>query len=169
MNNFLKTALSVLVLILIFLLGAVSMWFFQTHLTNQKQTTQTKNTPTSTPEQSTSPTQQADNVTTTPTNTPIPTKSDKEQIAELFATKFNRPVSEIEVIINKQRDPYMQGGVKEKDAMGGGWFLAYKKDGKWIIVDDGNGTISCEKIEPYNFPTDMVPECVDSSGHLKTR
>ena len=50
--------------------------------------------------------------------------------------------------------------------MGGGWFLAYKNPDGWIIVDDGNGTISCETIAPYNFPVDMVPECVDKNGNL---
>lgn len=37
--------------------------------------------------------------------------------------------------------------------------LAAKVNGTWKLIWDGNGTISCASIDPYNFPVSMVPEC----------
>lgn len=42
---------------------------------------------------------------------------------------------------------------------GGGMWLAAKAGGAWKLAWDGNGTISCASVNPYNFPTTMVPEC----------
>ncbi len=109
-----------------------------------------------------------------PTNTtaPLPTvsqKSDSEMIKEAFAQKYNRPTSEVNVTVSKNNGTHAQGGVGFSGEMGGGWFLAYKEGDDWIIVQDGNGTISCETIAPYNFPVDMVSECVDKNGKLIKR
>lgn len=109
-----------------------------------------------------------------PTNTivpspTIPQKSDLELIKEAFAQKYNRPTSEINVTVSKNNGTHAQGGVSFSGEMGGGWFLAYKESGGWIIVQDGNGTISCETIAPYSFPSDMAPECVDKNGKLIKR
>lgn len=104
-----------------------------------------------------------------PTLSPSPTvvkKTDEQGIKEAFSQKYNRPVSEVSITISKNNGIYAQGGVKFAGEMGGGWFLSYKEETGWIIVDDGNGTISCEKIAPYNFPKEFVPECVDKSGKL---
>lgn len=99
----------------------------------------------------------------------IEEKSDLELLTEAFAQKYNHPVPEVIVTINENTGILAKGVIKFEGEMGGGWFLAAKVDGKWIIVDDGNGTISCEKIEPYNFPVSMVFECVDSNGQLIVR
>jgi hypothetical protein len=99
----------------------------------------------------------------------IPQKSDLELIKEAFAQKYNRPVSEINVTVSKNDGTHAHGGVSFAGEMGGGWFLAYKESNGWIIVQDGNGTISCEAIAPYNFPADMAPECVGKNGKLIKR
>lgn len=102
--------------------------------------------------------------TLVPTATPIPTsplKSDLEQIKEAFAQKYNKPLEEVIVAINKNTGIKASGSVKFVGEMGGAMWLAAKSKEKWILVFDGQGTISCEKIEPYNFSTDMVPECWD--------
>ena len=104
-----------------------------------------------------------------PTNTPIPQKSDLEQIREAMAAKHNKPVSQTIVTISKNTGTYASGGVKFEGDVGGGWLLAAKSGGRWVIVDDGNGTMSCEVIAPYNFPSSIVPECVDKNGKLIKR
>ncbi len=43
-------------------------------------------------------------------------------------------------------------------------FLAAKDaDGEWVLVFEGNEKLLCSEIEPYNFPTEMVPECFDDT------
>lgn len=104
--------------------------------------------------------------------TPSPTvvkKSDLEQIKEAMAERHGKPVGETIINISKNTGTHATGGVKFEGEVGGGWFLAAKKDGKWVIVDDGNGTISCEVIEPWDFPSSIVPECVDELGNPVTR
>ena len=87
------------------------------------------------------------------------TKSDLEQIKEAFAEKYNKPLSDVNVTISDNTGTYAKGGVSFAGETGGGWWLAYNDSSGWIIVADGNGTVMCEEIEPYNFPVDLVPEC----------
>jgi hypothetical protein len=43
------------------------------------------------------------------------------------------------------------------------WFAA-KVNGIWKLVWDGNGQINCSDIAAYPaFPTDMIPECWDTT------
>lgn len=98
-----------------------------------------------------------------------PTVSDEELIKKAFGEKYDRPVSEIELKVDKKADEYASGGIKFRGEMGGGWFLAAKTGEEWVIVADGNGTVPCEAVEPYDFPVEMVPECYDEeSGELRT-
>lgn len=104
-----------------------------------------------------------------PTLNPSPTvqeESDLLQLQKAFAKKYNRSATETEVTISKKDETHISGGIKFTGEIAGGWFLAYKTADGWIIVQDGNGTISCETVAPYNFPKSMVPECVDAGGNL---
>jgi len=85
--------------------------------------------------------------------------SDEEGIKQAFAKKYSRDISEVIVTISKNTGQYAQGSVRFAGEMGGGWFLAYKKDTGWIIVADGNGIIPCDTVAPYNFPHEMTPDC----------
>jgi len=84
-------------------------------------------------------------------------------IKAAMAAKYNKQVSEVDLTISKFEPGFAQGGVQFSGEMGGGWFLAAKVDGQWVIAADGNGTISCDKIAPYNFPTTIVSECWDEA------
>ena len=84
-------------------------------------------------------------------------------IKAAMAQKYDRPVSEVNMEIGKYEPSFAQGTVSFGDEMSGGWFLAAEVGGKWVIVDDGNGTISCDIIEPYNFPITIVAECWDEA------
>jgi len=103
-----------------------------------------------------------------------PSPAEKENLVtvfkELFAAKFERPVSEVNISLSQEEAKHVKGSVSFVGEMGGGWFLGAKVANKWVIVDDGNGTVSCEKIAPFDFPTDMVPECwQEDTGKLIVR
>lgn len=107
----------------------------------------------------------------TPIPTPTPTqeeeeKSDLEQIREAFAEKYNKPISEVVVNISENTGTYASGGVRFTGEISGAMWLAYNDGEKWLIVFDGQGTIPCSAVDPYNFPTDMVPECWDETTEV---
>ena len=173
--GFVKPLVYVLFALLLVALGAVGFWFVQDKMMVAKR-------PSLGPEVSLSPVIVESQVSPTPLPSPaasivpaalspsvLPAMSDLEAIKQAFSEKYGRPVSEVNVTVSKNTGSLAQGGVGFEGEMGGGWFLAAKTVDGWIIVDDGNGTISCELTEPYNFPVDMVPECVDNGGNLIVR
>lgn len=129
--------------------------------------------PTIIPSPLSSPAPETPTVVIPPTSSSLPTVvppiSDLELIRAAMAEKHGKPVGEVELTLSKNTGLHAQGSVRFSGEEGGGWFLAYKETTGWIIVQDGNGTVSCETIASYSFPTDMVPECVDKNGNLITR
>jgi len=105
-----------------------------------------------------------------PTAIPSPTITIVQEdlstvIQKSIADKYKlTDLGEISVTVGKQTPDFAEGTVSLSD--GGGWWLAAKTSGHWKLVDDGNGIVSCEKISPYNFPSSMVPQCVDKQGNL---
>lgn len=96
---------------------------------------------------------------------PFPTsRPDKELITEALAIKYNLAYAEVKTIIPQITSTYASGTVSFSGE--GGWFLAFRESNSWKIVADGNGTVNCETVAPYHFPTTMVPECVDKNGQL---
>ncbi len=94
---------------------------------------------------------------------PVAQKTEEELIVEAMASKFNKPTADVDVEINESNGTHASGVVKFAGEVAGGWWLAVKDSSSWIIVADGNGTVLCGDIEPYDFPTDMVPECWDET------
>lgn len=94
--------------------------------------------------------------------------TDEEQIIALFAEKYDKDVSEVEVVMENQVTVFAKGGVTFAGEPGGGIWLAFNGDNGWELVFDGNGSVPCADIEGYDFPVDMVPECVDAEGTLVT-
>jgi len=153
-NNFLQIFLAVTAIILLLIAGAGLFWFYQTKIalpTNQPTTTPT-------PEE----------ILPSPTAIPVtPTEgeeiSDLEQIRQAFADKYNKPLTDVNVVIESNDNEYANGGVRFEGEIGGGWWLAAKVSGEWVIVADGNGSVLCEDIKNYSFPASMVPECWDET------
>jgi Zn-dependent protease with chaperone function len=99
---------------------------------------------------------------TTPTVIEYPEEDVIEALQVAFAQKYSKSASEVTVTMSKLEAAYASGGVRfGPETVGGGWFLAAKRDGSWKVVADGNGVVLCSLVEPYDFPTSMVPECFD--------
>jgi hypothetical protein len=72
------------------------------------------------------------------------------------------------ITVSKIAGNFAQGGASEQG--GGGMWFAAKAGGVWNLAWDGNGTISCTSVNPYNFPTTMIPQCWnDATQKMVTR
>jgi len=98
-------------------------------------------------------------------------KTDEELIAQVLANKYGKPAEDLTLDIQKRIDDYILGGVTFAPGGPGntGFFLAAKKDNQWHIAADGNGSIACSDIEPYDFPIEIINECVDEDGSLNIK
>ena len=153
MNNGWKIGFFTLLAFLI--IGAnVFVWFFW----GKKVIPQTKTIPSPTP----SP-------TITQKITPTTTVDETVLIKQAVFQKTGLNASQAEVTINKNTGQYATGNIKEFEAVGGAYWLAAKTEHGWVCVYDGQSQPTCEQIAPYNFPKDMVPECLDQNGNLLKR
>lgn len=111
-----------------------------------------------------------DNVPLFPSATIAPSQpsinDDILQIKTAFAQKYGRKVTDVDLDLTADDGTHAIGTVTFKLAMAGGHILAAKAAGAWVIVQDGNGSVMCDAVNPYKFPKSMVPECVDSQGKL---
>lgn len=170
--NFIQIIIFMLASIVIFLAGGLTFWFFQDKII-KKEVTQTPS-PSPSPQASVAPVLPSpvqgpqEQASPSPINQ-VPVKTDLELLREAMAQKHSKQVSEVNLTIGKNTGTHASGGVAFSGEIGGGWWLAAKTGGSWVIVDDGNGTISCEIIAPYNFPASIVPECVKADGTLVQR
>lgn len=86
----------------------------------------------------------------------------KSDLTTKFSEKYNKPEEQIELEINIETEAFAKGIIRFKDEGGGGiWLAANTKEG-WELAFDGNGIISCDITTKFNFPTNMVPGCVDN-------
>lgn len=98
------------------------------------------------------------------------TVSDNDLIIKAIADKFSKNVSDISISISKKDDNNAYGGMSFGDEMGGGYFVAVKQNGTWIIIADGNGTIDCSVLDQYGVPASIVGECFNQeTGESVTR
>jgi hypothetical protein len=92
------------------------------------------------------------------------TSADEIAIKQLFVDQYSTEAERPEVKIEKLVGSTARGGITFKDdsgeAVSGAYFFAAKVDGTWKIVLSGNGQISCATLAPYNFPADMITDCV---------
>ncbi len=153
---FLQIFLVVTAVVLLLVAGAGLFWLYQNKVAIKPEEVSTTATPT-------------EIETPSPTSIPFtPTEaeeevSDLEQISQALADRHSKPVEDANVTIQDNDGEYAKGGVVFEGEIGGGWWLAAKVDGEWIIVADGNGSVLCADIEGYDFPTSMVPECWDEA------
>lgn len=140
--------------VLFFGVGGLAFWFYQQKISPPliDSVVELKPTSNSTPIPTVMPT-----VITTPGI------SDEQLIKQALADRHSKTVGETEMSINHNTGTHAQGVVRFTGEISGAWWLAYNDGSGWLIVDAGNGTISCAVIAPYNFPTSLVPECYDEA------
>lgn len=107
--------------------------------------------------------------TPSPTSLPSPTIDDTAAIKKALAEKLGKSETELEISISKNTGSFTKGNVKEKEAVGGGYFLAAKTAGGWVIVYDGQSQPPCKDLATYNFPKDLAPECINTAGQVVKR
>ncbi|OGD84560.1 hypothetical protein A2165_02530 [Candidatus Curtissbacteria bacterium RBG_13_40_7] len=104
-----------------------------------------------------------------PPASPKPTPDDFSLIRDTLILKTGISQDDIQVVISQNTGQHVKGTVKDRNDVGGGYFLAAKVGETWIIVYDGQSQPGCSQVNSYNFPKDMVPECLDTGGNLVTR
>ncbi len=109
--------------------------------------------------------------TSSPSATPTPTPEDETELIKQAVYKgLNSDETKLVVTVNKIEGNYAKGGVVDVGSeVGGGYFLAAKTETGWVEVYDGQSNPTCAKIAPYDFPTDMVPDCLDANGNVVAR
>ena len=93
----------------------------------------------------------------------VPPISTEDALKQAFADKYTKPLADVMLEVTEELRPFAKGVVRFAGEISGAMWLAYRNQGTWEIVFDGNGTVPCANIEPYNFPTQMAPECWDES------
>lgn len=134
-------------------------------------------TPAPTPVSSPAPEQPAPVPTPTvsATSTPVPTSKpspfidDTAAIKSALIDKTGISETNLEFQISQNTGQHAKGTVKAKDEIGGGYWIAAMVEGRWLIVYDGQSQPTCAQIAPYNFPKEMVPECLDAAGSVIER
>ncbi len=109
-----------------------------------------------------------ENQTTIQTTEPV--VDDTALITKALVAKTGIAADVIDVTVSTKTEKLAKGLVSAKgEEVGGGYFLAAKVNGDWVIVFDGQSTPPCASVDPYNFPASMVPECIDSADNIVTR
>jgi len=95
----------------------------------------------------------------------LPKISTTKEIQKLLAEKYDKKLAEVNVTLSQVTDNHVRGSVVfATDGVGeGGIVLAAKVNDDWQLVFDGNGSISCELVNQYNFPQDMITDCYDET------
>ncbi|HEY4695153.1 MAG TPA: hypothetical protein VIH52_04310 [Candidatus Nanoarchaeia archaeon] len=108
---------------------------------------------------------------TVSTNSALQAVADDEALIKIaLEAKTGIPEDMLVVNLSLKDGDFAKGSVGTKgEETGGGYFLAVRDNGKWLIAYDGQANPNCEEVNPYNFPANMVPECLDSNGNLVTR
>lgn len=109
--------------------------------------------------------------TLTPTLTPRNIINTDEmivsQIANALAEKYQRKSSVFIVTISAKNTTHAYGQVHFKDEFGGAIWHGALSNGKWILIADGQGPMSCDLAEKFVFPTSMVPGCINTKDGNK--
>lgn len=163
--GFLQAFLAIAAVIFLMAAGAFLFWFYMQNIAKTPivpaQTQQP--TPTTIVVQDTPP---AVSIAPTIPISIAPTPPGAESfnlIRAAMAAKYNKEAADVELTVSKNTGSHATGGVSFAGETGGGWWLAAKSGGSWVIVQDGNGTMDCAVIAPYNFPNTIVPECWDEA------
>jgi hypothetical protein len=88
-----------------------------------------------------------------------------EAIKLEFSTKYDKPIENYIVNVTSDNGKYAKGTINERTSVGGGVWFAAKTNNGWELVFTGNGIITCDIVEKYDFPKDIVTGCVDTNNN----
>jgi hypothetical protein len=77
-----------------------------------------------------------------------------------LAALLGMPPEDVTFEIDLEAEDHARGSLP------GGYFLAAREGSGWAIVFDGQATPPCEVTAPYDFPFEMLPECLDAVGNI---
>lgn len=86
--------------------------------------------------------------------------STKDAVTALLNQKFNQTLT---VAVSSEVGNYAKGTYNEPAGGGGVWFAAKTSNG-WELASAGNGIVSCDAANRYNFPKDLIPQCLDTQN-----
>lgn len=93
--------------------------------------------------------------------------TDQKLIENIFAERNpDGKLGEMVIEVDRMSGVYASGLITDKEGWGGARWLAYRDQGQWKIIWEGNGDIFCRDIESYGFPVDMVSECWDEKNQV---
>lgn len=118
---------------------------------------------------SVTPTEVAQPSLTSVPATPTVTPDERAAIKLAVAKKLKKGVDELDIAVSTVSGNYAKGTVREKEAVGGGYFLAAKTETGWVIVYDGQSQPPCSDLEKYNFPSSLAAECLNLLGKVVQR
>ncbi|ALM09509.1 MAG TPA: hypothetical protein DEB30_05410 [Candidatus Peribacter riflensis] len=88
----------------------------------------------------------------------------REAVAQAFSEKYSRPVGTFAIEVQKETNAFARGTVRFEGEMGGGMWFAARTARGWELAFDGNGMMNCEIANAYDFPSDIVPGCIDTQN-----
>ena len=163
MKSFFQIFLAVAVVVLLMAAGAFFFWSYQQKVANTPRPTLLFTPAPTITKTDVSPIIIETTLAPTVAVSPTPQASDMDLLKSAMAAKHNKAVADVELTVSKNTGSHATGGVSFAGEVGGGWWLGAKTGGSWVIVQDGNGTMDCGVIAPYNFPNTIVPECWDEA------
>ncbi len=105
-----------------------------------------------------------------PSLAPPPTLTDEEAIRLALLAKLGWDASELDFSIGDNSGVIARGSLKKVGEMqGAAWFAGKDNAGTWIVAYIGQGIPYCSEIQAFNFPTDWISHCIDSSGNTIAR
>ncbi len=90
-------------------------------------------------------------------------------IQAALATRTGIAVEELDFTIGVNTGNHAWGNVRKAGTVSGGYYLAAKVDDGWIVAYDGQAMPSCTEVDPFLFPTSMVPSCLDEAMNIVDR
>ncbi|MBT3864818.1 hypothetical protein HOE67_00550 [Candidatus Peregrinibacteria bacterium] len=80
------------------------------------------------------------------------------QLQKAMAFKHDKPVSAVKITILEESDHHARGTVIFGPGGPGyeGMFLAVEIETIWTILHDGQDSVTCEFLAPYDFPEEMI-------------
>ena len=90
------------------------------------------------------------------------TEALKGELRQAFVNKYaDWDINNVVVELSMTTEGYATGSIGFADTFGGGYFFAAETADGWVIAWDGQDLVDCADIEPYDFPTEIIPYCYD--------